>query len=250
MYDPDYGGWIAMGGTSVASPIIAATFALAGSPGAGTYPASYLYADTADLDDVIGGNNNVTGQSCTVTYLCNGVTGYDGPTGLGTPNGVTAFMAGPHLAVSGLPSPTVAGVAHNLTVTAKDASGNTATGYTGTVHFTSSDPAAVLPADATLTNGVGTFSVTLKTAGTQSVRHGYRHRHALDHRQPRAPSWSTRDPPPRSPYPASRARPSQARPITSRSQPRTHTATPPPATPGPSTSPALIPPPSCRRMRP
>jgi hypothetical protein len=169
MYDPDYGGWIAMGGTSVASPIIAATFALAGSPGAGTYPASYLYADTADLNDVIGGNNNVTGQSCTVTYLCNGVTGYDGPTGLGTPNGVTAFMAGPHLAVSGLPSPTVAGVAHNLTVTAKDASGNTATGYTGTVHFTSSDPAAVLPADATLTNGVGTFSVTLKTAGTQSV---------------------------------------------------------------------------------
>ena len=40
-----------------------------------------------------------------------------------------------------------------------------ATGYTGTVHFTSSDGAAVLPANSTLTNGVGTFSVTLKTAG-------------------------------------------------------------------------------------
>src|SRR5581483_3248153 len=38
-----------------------------------------------------------------------------------------------------------------------------------TVHFTSSDPQAVLPADATLTASVGTFSVTLKTAGPQTV---------------------------------------------------------------------------------
>ncbi len=54
-------------------------------------------------------------------------------------------------------------------MTAKDAFGNTATGYTGTVHFTSSDAAAILPANGTLTNGVGTFSVTLKTVGTQSI---------------------------------------------------------------------------------
>ena len=46
---------------------------------------------------------------------------------------------------------------------------NTASGYTGTVHFSSSDPAAVLPANATLTNGVGTFSITLNTAGSQTV---------------------------------------------------------------------------------
>jgi hypothetical protein len=74
-----------------------------------------------------------------------------------------------HLAVSGLPSPTVAGVTHSLTVKALDAYGNTATAYAGTVHFTSTDGAAVLPANATLTAGVGTFSVTLKTAGTRSV---------------------------------------------------------------------------------
>ncbi len=54
-------------------------------------------------------------------------------------------------------------------MTALDASGSTATGYTGTVHFTSSDGQAVLPANATLTNGVGTFSVTLETAGNQTV---------------------------------------------------------------------------------
>jgi hypothetical protein len=76
------------------------------------------------------------------------------------------------LVVSGIPSPTVAGVAGNVTVTAKDASGNTATGYRGTIHFASSDPAAVLPADYTFTTsdpGVHTFSVTLETAGPQSV---------------------------------------------------------------------------------
>jgi hypothetical protein len=60
-------------------------------------------------------------------------------------------------------------VAGSITVTALDAYGNIATGYSGTVHFTSSDGAAVLPANATLAAGVGTFSVTLKTAGTQSV---------------------------------------------------------------------------------
>jgi ELWxxDGT repeat protein len=71
--------------------------------------------------------------------------------------------------VSGFPSPTNAGTAHNFTVTAQNANGTTATGYTGTVHFTSSDAQAVLPADSTLTNGTGTFSATLKTAGTQSL---------------------------------------------------------------------------------
>ena len=71
--------------------------------------------------------------------------------------------------VSGFPSPTIAGVAHTVTVTAKDAYGNTATGYAGTVKITSSDGKAVLPANAGLTSGVGSFTVTLKTAGTQSI---------------------------------------------------------------------------------
>ncbi len=78
------------------------------------------------------------------------------------------------LVVSGIPNSYVAGVAHSVTVTAKDSSGNTATGYQGTAHFTSSDPTAVLPADYTFTvadAGTHVFggSVTLKTAGTQSV---------------------------------------------------------------------------------
>ena len=66
------------------------------------------------------------------------------------------------------PRPT-AGTAFNFTVTAEDAYNNTATAYTGTVHFTSSDGQAVLPVNSTLTSGTGTFSVTLKTAGSQTL---------------------------------------------------------------------------------
>lgn len=73
------------------------------------------------------------------------------------------------LTVAGYPSPTTAGVSHNFTVTALDAYGNTATGYSGSVHFSSSSPKAFLPADSTLTNGVGTFSASLNSAGTHTL---------------------------------------------------------------------------------
>jgi RHS repeat-associated protein len=76
------------------------------------------------------------------------------------------------LVVSGFPSPTDTGAAHNFTVTAKDAFGNVATGYTGTVQFSSTDPAAALPAKYTFTaadHGKHTFSATLNTVGTWSL---------------------------------------------------------------------------------
>ena len=63
-----------------------------------------------------------------------------------------------------------AGSAIPFTVTAQDPYGNTATGYAGTLHFTTSDPApGAMPSDATLTNGQGSFSATLDTAGAQSI---------------------------------------------------------------------------------
>src|SRR5204863_230179 len=61
------------------------------------------------------------------------------------------------------------GVSFSFTVTAQDQNNNTATGYIGTVHFTSTDGQAVLPANSTLTTGAGTFSATLKTAGNQTI---------------------------------------------------------------------------------
>jgi lysophospholipase L1-like esterase len=70
--------------------------------------------------------------------------------------------------VAGTSTPT-AGTGFTVTVTALDNQGNVVTGYAGTVHLTSTDGAAVLGADSTLTDGVGVFSVTLKTAGTQTV---------------------------------------------------------------------------------
>src|SRR5262249_5303798 len=76
------------------------------------------------------------------------------------------------LIVSGFPSPTTAGVAQGFTVTARDPFGNTATGYTGTVAFTSSDAQAVKPANYTFDAadaGVHSFSATLKTADSQSL---------------------------------------------------------------------------------
>ncbi len=90
IYDTyDQSGWLEVGGTSVASPIIASVFALAGTPAAGTYPSSYPYAHAGSLFDVTSGANG----SCSPAYLCTGETGYDGPTGLGTPDGVTAFTS-------------------------------------------------------------------------------------------------------------------------------------------------------------
>src|SRR5439155_14306128 len=59
-----------------------------------------------------------------------------------------------------------AGTSFSFTVTALDPYGNTASGYAGTVHFSTSDPSPPsMPADSTLNNGQGTFSATLKTAG-------------------------------------------------------------------------------------
>lgn len=83
-------GWVEAGGTSLASPIVAAVIALAGNPG--DFPdASHLYSRTGDLYDVTGGSNGAYGFDCGGDNLCNSAPGYDGPTGLGTPNGLGAF---------------------------------------------------------------------------------------------------------------------------------------------------------------
>ena len=78
----------------------------------------------------------------------------------------------PSFSVTGFPSSTTAGVANTITFTALNGDGSTNTNYTGTVHFTSSDAHAVLPADYTFTAadlGVHAFSATLVTAGSQSI---------------------------------------------------------------------------------
>ncbi|UTI63379.1 S8 family serine peptidase [Paraconexibacter antarcticus] len=78
------GGWLVFGGTSVAAPVIAGVYALAGNA---VTSGSYPYSHTSALYDVASGSNG----SCGGSYLCTAISGFDGPTGLGTPNGVAAF---------------------------------------------------------------------------------------------------------------------------------------------------------------
>ena len=92
-------GWLQVGGTSLASPIIASTYALAGTPQPGTYPDTYPYHDpsqSADLNDITSGSNGDCGN-----VLCTAGPGWDGPTGLGSPDGVKAFEGGPQGQISG-----------------------------------------------------------------------------------------------------------------------------------------------------
>jgi len=80
-------GWLVFGGTSVASPIIASVYALAGNAASVTYGSASYTSPTGSLFDVTLGSNG----SCGGTYLCTGEVGYDGPTGNGTPNGTAGF---------------------------------------------------------------------------------------------------------------------------------------------------------------
>jgi subtilase family serine protease len=79
-------GWVQVGGTSASAPIIASVYALAGNTGSINY-GSYPYSHSSSLNDVTSGSNG----SCGGSYLCTAGPGYDGPTGLGTPNGTAAF---------------------------------------------------------------------------------------------------------------------------------------------------------------
>jgi subtilase family serine protease len=76
--------WLVFGGTSVAAPLVAGVY---GVNDTAVNFGSDPYRHTANLNDVTSGTNG----RCTVSYLCTAAAGYDGPTGLGTPKGVTAF---------------------------------------------------------------------------------------------------------------------------------------------------------------
>src|SRR5271166_5200568 len=101
-------GWGAWGGTSVASPIVAAEYALAGGAGGVAYPGATLYSHLGHSDalyDVVAGSNG----SCAGTTACQALAGFDGPTGVGSPIGLSAFStSGAPVEIS---PPTVAGAA-------------------------------------------------------------------------------------------------------------------------------------------
>ncbi len=115
--------------------------------GTGTFTATLETAGSQTLTATDTVSSSITGTSGTIAV---------------------SAAAATHFSVSA-PASATAGGAFNFTVTAQDAFNNTAAGYSGTVHFTSSDGQAALPINSTLSSGVGTFSVTLKTAGSQTL---------------------------------------------------------------------------------
>jgi hypothetical protein len=143
---PAYGGTVTF---KSSDPLAALPASAMLTNGTGTFSAAFKTAGSQSLSAFDTANASLTGSQGAITV---------------NPAATSQFV------VTGFPSPVTAGVAGTLKVIAEDAFGNLTPGYGGTVHFTSSDPQAVLPANATLTNGVGTFTATLKTAGIQSLK--------------------------------------------------------------------------------
>jgi hypothetical protein len=81
-------GWMQFGGTSASSPIIASVYALSGkTANAGSLPWAAFTSKAGGLNDVTTGSNG----RCSTKVLCTAGAGWDGPTGVGTPNGTSAF---------------------------------------------------------------------------------------------------------------------------------------------------------------
>ncbi|MGO9341860.1 MAG: S8 family serine peptidase, partial [Acidimicrobiales bacterium] len=86
-YQTGGGGWYYDFGTSISSPIIASVYALADNFSSVTSPVSIPYAHSSSLYDIAKGSTG----TCTYAYFCHAEVGYDGPTGLGSPDGDGAF---------------------------------------------------------------------------------------------------------------------------------------------------------------
>jgi hypothetical protein len=166
-------------GTAFATNL-AATVTESGNPVSGlsvtfTAPAAGASGTFANLTNTVTVTTDGSGIATASVFTANNTAGSYNvtATGTGVPGSATFSLtnnsgSATHFLVSA-PVSATAGSSFNFTVTAKDQFNNTVTGYAGTVHFTSSDGAATLPADSTLTNGAGTFSATLKTAGNQTI---------------------------------------------------------------------------------
>ncbi|MFE0464209.1 putative Ig domain-containing protein [Kitasatospora sp. NPDC058965] len=174
-------GWAVYGGTSASSPIIASIWALAGAPNAGDRANQYPYNHTSSFNDVTVGNNG----SCSVAYFCNAGAGYDGPTGWGTPIGVSGFLPGSSSSETvtvtnpGTRIDTV-GTPIRVPVTATDSAGktltysatglpaglsiNAASGLISGTPTTSAQYTATVTASSGTATGSATFAWAIRTA--------------------------------------------------------------------------------------
>ncbi|HEY3117930.1 MAG TPA: hypothetical protein VGK54_14405 [Chloroflexota bacterium] len=169
-------GWLVFGGTSVASPIISAVYALAGNAPSSTTLASLPYLNPSALFDVTSGSNGACGGS----YMCTAGASYDGPTGLGTPNGTGAFKS----LVATVPDFTISANPSSQSVTAGSSTSYPVTlaalnGYGSLVNLSASglptgatavfNPPAVTPASAGTTSTLTITSAATTPAGTSTL---------------------------------------------------------------------------------
>ena len=148
-------GWYQYGGTSLAAPLIAAIYALAANGTTPSAPVETAYWNTDDFFDVTSGSNGSCGKTA-----CNAGVGYDGPTGIGTPDGVSGFAPeNTSPSVSSF-APTAGSIGASVTVTGAfigDATSVKLNGKTATFSALSGTQLKVtVPTGATS----GTFEIT------------------------------------------------------------------------------------------
>jgi hypothetical protein len=165
-------GWLVFGGTSVAAPVVASVFALTGHAGA---TPQYPYSNPSQFFDAVGGTNG----TCSPGYLCTAVAGYDGPTGIGSPNGSAMGVGTPppanDFSISASPSSLniVAGNSATSTISTATTSGSAQTvslsasatpaGVTASISPSSvtSGGSATLTVSTTTAAAAGTFTLTV-----------------------------------------------------------------------------------------
>ncbi|NUP49865.1 MAG: hypothetical protein HOW97_21510 [Catenulispora sp.] len=186
IYD-SYGqsGWAQYGGTSLSTPIITSIWALAGAAASGDNAVAYPYGNASGFNDVTSGSNGSCG-----TVICDAGSGWDGPTGLGTPNGTAGFVKGttpppptddfsvalspasgsvnPGQAVSATVSTSVtSGSAVTVQLSASGLPSGASAGFTPA--SVTSGASATLTVSTSATTPAGTYPVTVTgTAGTTS----------------------------------------------------------------------------------
>ncbi len=142
------------------------TVTIGTNPGNGTLSGTLTVGPVSGVATFSNVSIDKVGTGYTLTASATGLTGVTSATFNVSPASASALV------ISGLPTSVATRTPQSITVTAKDAFGNVATGYTGTVKFTSTDTAAVLPSNYTFVsadNGVKSFSVTFNTTGSKSV---------------------------------------------------------------------------------
>jgi hypothetical protein len=188
VYDSDpYGGrildWAAVYGTSAGAPQWSAILAIADEGRADTGESALNSSSDQEVMSILYQNpsdfNDITSGTSTGTPHYNAGPGYDYVTGLGTPmvnlvvGSLGASVSPPDTMVVSAPTRATAGSSFTYTVTAETASGSVDAGFTRTIRFASTDSKIQgLPSTYTFTTadaGVATFTVTLETAGSQTI---------------------------------------------------------------------------------